>query len=391
MSKKISENQPQPPFDELAQKWASAPESAPHLLDQMFDETTDHPMNELMDQFTDRAESTSEEDLQRIAQAMAHQEKISQSERLTQIQSAEDLIPEIDPQAQLEAEIAEDLRLQNETHLENPATQSSEIELQLDANEMQSCIEALLFISDKPLSQERLRSLLGSHFEPPVFQAALDSLRERYASVHHGIELIEVSGGYQLRTKPGRADLAKKLVRVQTQRLSSGSMETLAIIAYQQPVMKEEIDKIRGVDSSYFVRGLLDRKLIKISGRSELPGRPMLYGTTPEFLEVFGLKDLSSLPSLRELEQMIPQSQSGNPEDEDPKTREMRRLVSEMKADHSSALHYNPKEDEKILKEIRDQVNLIPTSTPYLDELKAAETLALQQQNPPPALQINPD
>jgi segregation and condensation protein B len=168
-------------------------------------------------------------------------------------------------------------------------------------------------------------------------------------------------------------------------------METLAIIAYQQPVMKEEIDKIRGVDSSYFVRGLLDRKLIKISGRSELPGRPMLYGTTPEFLEVFGLKDLSSLPSLRELEQMIPQSQSGNPEDEDPKTREMRRLVSEMKADHSSALHYNPKEDEKILKEIRDQVNLIPTSTPYLDELKAAETLALQQQNPPPALQINPD
>jgi ABC-type Zn uptake system ZnuABC Zn-binding protein ZnuA len=105
----------------------------------------------------------------------------------------------------------------------------------------------------------------------------------------------------------------------------------------------------------------------------------MLYSTTPEFLEVFGLKDATSLPSLRELEQMIPGSQTGRPEEEDPRVREMRRLVSEMKADQSSALHYNPKEDEKILKEIRERVNSIPISTSTLDEMKAAELLAQQE------------
>jgi segregation and condensation protein B len=381
----MSEIEIKPQFEELARQWAENPDSADQLIDE--------PMDELLD-------ASSDEDLQRLAQAIANQEEIAVSE----------VIAELPPQVDLEAEIAEDIRLQNEAEAERQAeleadALASKTELQLDADEMQSCIEALLFISDKALSQDRLRSLLGPQFEAQAFQTALDAIRARYQAVHHGIELVEVAGGYQFRTKPGRADLAKKLVRVQTQRLSSGSMETLAIVAYQQPVMKEEIDKIRGVDSSYFVRGLLDRKLIKISGRSELPGRPMLYGTTPEFLEVFGLKDLSSLPSLRELEQMIPQSQSGNPHEDDPKTREMRRLVSEMKADHSSALHYNPKEDEKILKEIRDQVNLIPTSTPYLDELKAAENLAIEQQKlaleqqnlvlePPtqtPQPQINPD
>lgn len=255
---------------------------------------------------------------------------------------------------------------------------------ELDIREIQSCMEALLFISDKPLSLEKLQSLLGPTYSYSLFQEAVTALCARYQEVHHGIELVAISGGYQFRTKPGRADLAQKLVKVQTQRLSSGAMESLAIIAYKQPLMKEEVDKIRGVDSSYFIRGLLDKRLIKITGRSELPGKPMLYATTDEFLELFGLKDLASLPSLREIEQMIPGSQSKNPEDEDPRIREMRRLVSQMKADKSSALHYNPKEDEKILKEIRERVMAIPTSTPTLDEMKAAELLAQQQKNEPP-------
>jgi len=249
----------------------------------------------------------------------------------------------------------------------------------MDQNELQSCIEALLFISDKPLSRDKLKTLLGPTYEMSLFDEALHALEQRYQNIHHGIELIQVGGGYQFRTKPGRADLARKLVRTQTQRLSSGCMETLAIVAYRQPVMKEDIDQVRGVDSSYFIRGLLEKKLIHITGRSELPGRPLLYETTPEFLELFSLNDLSSLPSLREIEQMIPTSQSQNP-DEDPKTRELRRLVGEMKADQSTTLVYNPKEDEKILKEIKDQVTAIPISTPYLDELKAAELAAKEQE-----------
>ena len=102
----------------------------------------------------------------------------------------------------------------------------------------------------------------------------------------------------------------------------------------------------------------------------------MLYSTTDHFLELFGLKDLAALPSLRELEQMVPASQSKNPEDEDPRVKEMRRLVGNMKADTSTSLLYDPKEDEKILKEIRERVQSIPTSTPYLEEQKALEKAA---------------
>ncbi len=322
-----------------------------------------------------------DEDLQRLARAITEQAQ-------AEIQNHTEVYAE---EVDLAAQIAEDLMLQAEAQPEQSSefltdsTRAVPPPTPLTLEEAQASIEALLFISDKPLSRERLRELLGPELDSEFFSNAITQVRERYESALHGIELVEIAGGYQLRTKPDRAPLARKLVKVQTQRLSSGSMETLAIIAYQQPVMKEEIDKIRGVDSSYFVRGLMDRKLIKISGRSELPGRPMLYSTTTEFLEVFGLKELSSLPSLRELEDMIPQSQSGSADGDDPKTRELRRLVGEMKSDRSSALHYNPKEDEIILGEIRERVSQIPTSTPYLDELKAREALALQMAQQPPA------
>lgn len=250
----------------------------------------------------------------------------------------------------------------------------------LDLEEIQSCIEALLFMSDKPLSKEKLHKSMDAPFDPMLFDEALAAMAKNYQGPRHGVELIEVAGGYQLRTKLSRAALAQKLVRVQTQRLSAGSMETLAIVAYKQPVMKEEVDKIRGVDSSYFIRGLMDRKLIQIEGRSELPGRPLLYTTTAEFLEIFGLKDLSHMPSLRELEQMVPSSESGHPDGETPQTRELRKMVNAMNLDRTSELYYNPKEDESILKDIREKVSAIATSTPYLDELRTAEILAKQQQ-----------
>ncbi len=273
---------------------------------------------------------------------------------------------------EIESNLSDDLQIEVppvDTEVETLAIQTCP----LDLIEIQSCIEAILFISDKPLSAQKLQELLGPTEEPGLFTEAFKNLKGRYQANHHGIELIEVAGGFQFRTKIGRANLAQKLVKTQTQRLSSGGMETLAIIAYRQPVMKEEVDKIRGVDSSYFIRGILEKKLIQISGRSELPGRPLLYSTTPVFLEVFGLKDLSALPSLHELEQMIPTSETSNPDGETPQTRELRRMVSAMNHDRTSELYYNPREDDKILKEIRERVSAIATTTPYLDELKNAE------------------
>ncbi len=328
--------------------------------------------------------------LKKLAQVMKEQEKEEQEQEKRELQTPEQRIFD------LEAQIAEDQALEKSRAESLNAEDAKNSEMphplpvlsSLDMNEIQSCLEALLFMSDKPISLEKFKIYLGLELNSDLLQEALLTLVQRYQGIHHGFELLEINDGYQFRTKPGRASLAQKLAKVQIQRLSSGAMESLAIIAYKQPILKEEIDKIRGVDSSYFIRGLLEKKLIQITGRSELPGRPLLYSTTPDFLELFGLKDLFSLPSLRELEQMIPGSQSQNPEDaeeKDPRIREMRRLVGQMKADHSSDLHYNPKEDDKILKEIREKVSSIPTSTPYLEELKAAELLALQPADVPPS------
>jgi len=285
---------------------------------------------------------------------------------------------------QLATQIAEDQALQAELAKEAEEAEQIDPALaaalpqraedgSLDLNELQSCIEAILFMVDKPMTMERIREMIGPDFELNLFQEAMSALMDRYQATAHGIELIQVANGYQFRTKAGRAALAKKLAKVQTQRLSSGAMESLAIVAYRQPVLKDDIDKIRGVDSSYFIRQLLDKKLIQISGRSELVGRPLLYSTTDEFLSLFNLKDLSAMPSLREIEQMIPASQSQNPEDEDPRVKEMRKLVGQMKSDTSVSLIYDAREDEKILKDIKERVGSIATTTPYLEQQKEIE------------------
>jgi len=288
-----------------------------------------------------------------------------------------------DLQTDLEQQIAEDVALEAELQQESELTTDELTEIEqalphlnasgeLDLVELQSCIETLLFLSDRPLSLKKIKEYLGPDFEDDLFKSGISALKERYSAPVHGFELLEIAGGYQLRTKPGRAALAKKLSKIQTQRLSRGAMESLAIVAYKQPILKDDIDKIRGVDSSHFIRTLLDKKLIEISGRSELPGRPIIYQTSQNFLEIFGLNDLSAMPSLREIEQMVPASQTDNPNDpaqEDPRIRNLRKMVEQMKEENAN-LKYNPKEDEKILQEIKERVESIPTSTPYIDEQK---------------------
>jgi segregation and condensation protein B len=312
---------------------------------------------------SDLAKAVAQSDAEH-ADEVAH----AMSEGLSEEQAAAELARQI---AEDQA-LAEQMAKESEDDEADPELQAALPNSEhLDLLEVQSCIESLLFMADKPISAEKLRDLLGPSFTLNVFQEAITALQDRYKANHHGFELMEVAGGYQLRTKPNRAPLARKLAKIQTQRLSSGGMECLAIVAYKQPVLKEDIDKIRGVDSSYFIRGLMDKKLIKISGRSELPGRPMLYSTTDEFLQIFGLKDLSSLPPLRELENMVPASTAKH--EDDPRVKEMRRLVGQMNTDTSVTLKYDPKEDDKLLQEIRERVQSIPSSTPYLDEQKAME------------------
>jgi segregation and condensation protein B len=133
---------------------------------------------------------------------------------------------------------------------------------------------------------------------------AIQRLQAEYEEKHHGIRLLEVAEGYQYRTKATYSKFVQDIFKINSIVLSPTALEVLAILAYKQPVSKVEVDKIRGVDSGHIVRALMDKRLVKVMGRSEEAGRPVLYGTTPEFLEVFNLADLSQLPPEHELDAM---------------------------------------------------------------------------------------
>lgn len=268
-----------------------------------------------------------------------------------------------------DGEIADEEMSEEDTALKAALPQADE-EGNYDMTDLQSCIEALLFYSDRPVSLKKLKDMLemSESDDAPIIEA-LTNLKEVYAANTHGFEVAEIAGGYQLRTKPSKAPLLRKLAKVQVQRLSRGAMETLTIVSYKQPCTKDDIDQVRGVDSSHFIRTLLDRKLIEVSGRSEAAGRPMIYATTDTFLEVFGLMDLKGLPPLREIEAMVPQMAAAEAGGEDPRVVQMRKMVNQMKTE-SNHLDYSAKEDEEILQEIRDRVKSIDISSPYMERQK---------------------
>jgi len=164
-------------------------------------------------------------------------------------------------------------------------------------------LEALLLASDAPLSVEKIRDILPEA-ERDEINRQLAELVSEYEARNGGFHLCAVAGGYQFRTRPDFGQWIKKLKGARTQVLSPAAMETLAVVAYRQPVMKSEVYKIRGVDSSASVKGLLDKKIIRMVGRKDVPGKPMLYGTTKKFLDMFNLNDLSELPTLRELKEL---------------------------------------------------------------------------------------
>jgi segregation and condensation protein B len=168
---------------------------------------------------------------------------------------------------------------------------------------IKAVIEALIFASDAPLALEKIRIIL-SDIEKTEIKEAFEKLVLEYNERQGGIYLQEVAGGFQFRTRPELSPWVKKLKSTKPHSLSPQAMETLAIVAYKQPIVKSEIESIRGVDVGAPLKSLLDRKLIRIVGRKDVPGKPIIYGTTRKFLEVFNLKDLLDLPNLRELKEL---------------------------------------------------------------------------------------
>ncbi len=169
--------------------------------------------------------------------------------------------------------------------------------------ELKYIIESLLFVSKEPVTLERLKAVL-TPAEPDSIQRALDQLSADYEARKGGFSLREVAGGYQLRSRLEYAEWIKKFLQPHPARLSKAALETLAIIAYKQPIIRSDIELIRGVDCGGVIRMLLERRLIKVLGRKEIPGRPLIYATTKGFLELFDLKDLKDLPTPKEIESL---------------------------------------------------------------------------------------
>jgi len=163
-------------------------------------------------------------------------------------------------------------------------------------------VEALLFAAEKPLDLPALRD--ATQLEEQVLQEALEALRQKHAPGAGGTVLVDLGGRWQLRTDPQLGAYVRRMLQVKPMRLTRAALETLAIVAYRQPITRPEMEDLRGVDCGAVTRALLDRKLIRILGKKDEPGRPLLFGTTKEFLELFNLRDLTQLPTLREFQEL---------------------------------------------------------------------------------------
>ena len=164
-------------------------------------------------------------------------------------------------------------------------------------------IESLLFVAEGPLTLDRIKNILVQA-ETGEIRAAIADLSAEYDARPGGFFLDEVAGGYQIRSRPEYTEWIKKLIQPKPLRLSKPALETLVIIAYKQPIIRSDIEHIRGVDCGGVLRVLLERKLIRILGRKEIAGRPLIYATTKRFLEVFDLKTLKDLPTPKEIEEL---------------------------------------------------------------------------------------
>jgi len=174
----------------------------------------------------------------------------------------------------------------------------------MERDELKSIIENVLLAADQPVNAGELQKLFLNTAEKNDLQSILDELKEEYQS--RNLQILEVADGYQLCTRHELNDWIRKFLKLdRSSRLSQPSLDALSIIAYKQPLTRQELDDIRGVDSSGVIKTLLEKKVIAPAGRKKVPGRPIMYRTTQKFLEYFGLKDLSDLPTLEDLKEEL--------------------------------------------------------------------------------------
>jgi len=229
-------------------------------------------------------------------------------------------------------------------------------------DDLASILESLLFATDRPQSIALLKhSFKGTQIKSQDIRRGLEKLAAELASQSRGVTLEEIKGGYQLRTKADNMKFLKRAVKARPFRLSGPALEVLSIIAYKENMIKSEIDEIRGVESGHLLRGLMDKNLVAFAGKSELPGKPMLYSTTKRFLEVFGLRNLRELPTLSEIDELIPEGIGEEQEEE-----RLHDITEGLSRDAGTT--YSEGEEE--LTKISDELSQITTTSDFFDKEK---------------------
>jgi len=242
-----------------------------------------------------------------------------------------------------------------------------DVNCSVDLETRKRVVEAVLFVSDKPVG---LTTFTAAFSEDEVvkkthIREALEAFEEDLEEHNRGFRLHQVDGGYQLRTAGDLKEYLQNTIKARSFRLTGPSLETLAMVAYKQPCPKSSIDEIRGVDSSHLIRALMDRNLLAFAGKSELPGKPMLYKTTSKFLEVFGLRSIKELPSLSEIEALLPNGIG----DEEEEKETLSDLAGKLGEDFEGS--YSASEEE--LGKINDQLSTISTETEFFEQEKQRE------------------
>jgi segregation and condensation protein B len=250
-------------------------------------------------------------------------------------------------------------------HEEIETPEEEQIPSELEPIQARSIIESILLASDKPLGLASFKEVFkGTNIKTPQIREALESLSIEYAGAERGVSLLEVGGGYQLRTKPENSPFVRRMMKGRPFKLSGPALEVLAIISYKQPIIKAEVDEIRGVESGHLMRALMDRGLIKFDGKSELPGKPMLYGTTRKFLEIFGLRDIRELPSLNEIDQLMPEGIGADESEKEQQLGDMQAM----------GLQYQPDPDREVeWEKISTDLAGINTSTDFFEQEKVRQ------------------
>lgn len=273
----------------------------------------------------------------------------------------EGFLPEVDedieslaqPQASLEG-----------TELD--AFESADIEAVefVEDEKLDSILESIFFASDRPVSLASIKLVFkGTNVRGDKVRKAIDRFAVELAGSRRGVTLEEVAGGYQLRTKIDNIEFLKRTLKARAFRLSGPALEVLSIVAYKQPVIKSEIDDIRGVESGHLLRALMEKNLVTFEGKSDLPGKPMQYGTTRKFLEIFGLRNLKELPTLSQIDELLPE---GMTEEDDREKLKLSDLTSTL----SQQIGNSYSDGEEELMKIAGQLQEIDTTSEFFEQEK---------------------